>query len=134
MLCYTLRVFSYQIHEYINHLPSHTFCFPTGTWNYSYWVIHIRKTYIKNMDNICEKGLKWWILSSKMIVQRISFLHKDQFSCSVMSDSIWLHGLWHSRLLCPSPTPGAYSNSCPSCWRCHPTISFSIIPFSYQAV
>ena len=31
---------------------------------------------------------------------------------------------------CPSPTPGAYSNSCPSCWWCHPTISSSVVPFS----
>ena len=36
----------------------------------------------------------------------------------------------HARLPCPSPSPGAYSNSCPSHWWCHPTISSSIIPFS----
>ena len=34
------------------------------------------------------------------------------------------HGLQHARLPCPSPTPGACSNSCPSSWWCHPTISF----------
>ena len=32
--------------------------------------------------------------------------------------------------LCPSPTPGVYSNSCPLNWWCHPTISSSVIPFS----
>ena len=53
-----------------------------------------------------------------------------QFSCSVMSDSLGPHGLQHTRLPCPSPTPGVYSNSCPSSWRCHPTISSSVIPFS----
>ena len=37
-----------------------------------------------------------------------------QFSRSVMSDSLWPHGLQHARLPCPSPTPGACSNSCPS--------------------
>ena len=47
-----------------------------------------------------------------------------------MSDSLWLHGLQHARLPCPSPTPGACSNSCPSSQWCHPTISFSVIPFS----
>ena len=47
-----------------------------------------------------------------------------------MSDALWPHGLQHARLPCSSPTPGAYSNSCPSQWWCHPTISFSIIPFS----
>ena len=40
------------------------------------------------------------------------------------------HGLQHTRLPCPSPTPGAYSNSCPSHRWCHPTISYSVIPFS----
>ena len=41
------------------------------------------------------------------------------------------HGLHHARLPCPSPTPGAHSNSCPSSQWCYPTISSSVIPFSY---
>ena len=53
-----------------------------------------------------------------------------QFSHSVMSDSLWSHGLQHARPPCPSPTPGVYSNSCPLSWWCHPTISSSVIPFS----
>ena len=53
-----------------------------------------------------------------------------QFSCSVMSDSLWPHGLQHARLPCPSPTPEAYSNSYPSHWWCHPTISASVMLFS----
>ena len=53
-----------------------------------------------------------------------------QFSCSVRSDSLWPHGLHHARLPCPSPTPGAYSDSCLSSQWCHPTISSSFIPFS----
>ena len=52
-----------------------------------------------------------------------------QFSRSVMSDPLHPHGLQHARPPCPSPTPGAYSNSCPSCQWCHPTISSSVIPF-----
>ena len=48
-----------------------------------------------------------------------------------MSHSLWPHGLQHTRLPCPSPTPGACSNSCPSSQWCHPTISSSVIPFSY---
>ena len=47
-----------------------------------------------------------------------------------MSDFLWPHGLQHSRLLCPSPSPGAYSNSCPLSRWCHPTISSSVVPFS----
>ena len=51
-------------------------------------------------------------------------------SCSVVSDSVRPHGLQHTRLPCPSPTPGAYSNSCPLYRWCHPTISSSVVPFS----
>ena len=51
-----------------------------------------------------------------------------QFSQSVMSDSLQPYGLQHSRLPCPSPTPGACSNSCPSSQWCHPTISSSVVP------
>ena len=51
-------------------------------------------------------------------------------SHSVMSDSLRPHGLQHVRLLCPSSTPRAYSNSCPSDQWCHPTISSSVVPFS----
>ena len=53
-----------------------------------------------------------------------------QFSHSVMSNSLWPHGVQHTRLPCPSPTPGAYSNSFLLHQWCHPTISSSISPFS----
>ena len=53
-----------------------------------------------------------------------------QFSCSIVSDSLWPHGLQNSKLPCPSPTPRAGSNSCPSSRWCHPTISSSVVPFS----
>ena len=57
-------------------------------------------------------------------------LSSVQFSRPVMSDSLWPHGLQHTRPPCPSPTPGIYSNSCPLSWWCHPTISSFIVPFS----
>ena len=53
-----------------------------------------------------------------------------QFSHSVVSDSFWPHGLQHTRLPCPSPTAGVYSNSCPLSQWYHPTISSSVIAFS----
>ena len=53
-----------------------------------------------------------------------------QFSRSVVSDSLWPHELQHARPLCPSPTPGVYSNSCPSSRWCHPAISSSVVHFS----
>ena len=55
---------------------------------------------------------------------------RHQFSRSVVSDSLWPHGLQHARVPCPSPTLGACSNSCPMSWWCHPTISSSLVPFS----
>ena len=56
--------------------------------------------------------------------------HLVHFSSSVMSDSLWPHGLQHTRLPCPLPIPGACLNSHPSSWWCHPTILSSIVPFS----
>ena len=52
------------------------------------------------------------------------------YSCSVMSYSLWPHGLWHARFPCPSPSPRVFSNSCLSSQWCHPTISSSVISFS----
>ena len=53
-----------------------------------------------------------------------------ELSRSVMSNCLQPHGLQHARPPCPSPTPGAYSNSCPLNRWYHPTISSSVIPFS----
>ena len=47
-----------------------------------------------------------------------------------MSDSLRPHGLQHARPPCLSPTPGVYTNSCPSSQWCHPTISSFVVPFS----
>ena len=53
-----------------------------------------------------------------------------QFSRSVVSDSLWPHGLQQARSPCPSPIPRACSNSHQSSQSCHPTISSSVVPFS----
>ena len=58
------------------------------------------------------------------------FTPSVQFSHSVMFDSLRPHGLQHPGFPCLSPTPGAYSNLCPSSWWCHPTVSSSAVPFS----
>ena len=68
----------------------------------------------------CIKKM-WYIYTLKYAVQ---------FSCSVVSDSLWPHGLQHARPPCPSLTPGVHSNSRPLSQWCHPTISSSVIPFS----
>ena len=60
----------------------------------------------------------------------LSYIRSDQISRSVVSDSLRPHESQHGRPLCPSPTPGIHSNSCPaSQWR-HPDISSSVVPFS----
>ena len=64
------------------------------------------------------------------IVKTSSLWLVSYFSLPVMSDSLRPHELQHTRPLCPSPTPGAYSNSCPSSRWCHPAISSSVSPFS----
>ena len=53
-----------------------------------------------------------------------------QFSSVAQSNSLWPHESQHARPPCPSPTPGVYSNSCPSSRWCHSAISSSVIPFS----
>ena len=70
------------------------------------------------------------LFTGKMIHYAFSILYSVQFSLSVLSDSLWPHGLQQARLSCPSPSPGAYSDSCPLRWWCHPTFSPSVVPHS----
>ena len=53
------------------------------------------------------------------------------FSFSVLSDSLWSHGLQHTGLPCPSLSPRVCSNSCPLSWWCHPIISSSVVPLAF---
>ena len=68
---------------------------------------------------------------SLLFLKNTNFLFSSvQFSCSVMSASLWPHEMQHSRLPCPSPTPRVHPSSCASNqWR-HPAISSSVVPFS----
>ena len=54
----------------------------------------------------------------------------DQFSCTVVSDSLWPHEPQHARPPCPSPTPAVHPNPSPLSQWCHPTISSSVVPLS----
>ena len=68
-------------------------------------------------------------LQSRSVHQRpFTFFHCC--SVAVLSDSLRLRGLKHARLPCPSPSPGACSNSCALSQWCHPAISSSVTPFS----
>ena len=53
------------------------------------------------------------------------------FSHEAVSDSLWPHELQHARFPCSSSIPGDHSNSCPLSQWCHPTISSSVVPFSF---
>ena len=78
-------------------------------------------------------GWNTLFIASSEVCSGIHFFYMAlsvQFNCSVMADSLQPRGLQHTRLPCPSATPGVYSNSCPLSQWCHPTISSSVIPFS----
>ena len=82
------------------------------------------------MSDLSSPGiLKYFLKSPRKLSksQRKKKRKSVQFSRSVMSDSLQPHGLQHTRLSCPSPTPKAYPNSCPLSQWCHPTISSSVI-------
>ena len=73
------------------------------------------------------------ITKSQILLKWLStytYINSVQFNRSVVSDSLWPHGLQHTRLPRSSTTPGAYSNSHPLHQWCHETISSSVIPFS----
>ena len=81
----------------------------------------------------CRKDTKVQVKNEYEILtwtKKLSF-SSDQFSRSVVSDSLRPHELQHARPPCQSPTPGVYSNSCPSSQWCHPAISTSVVPFSF---
>ena len=78
-----------------------------------------------------------WRLTSwplEIVVQWVcrtsSLFSSVQFSCSVVSNSLWPHELQHARPPCPSPIPRVHPNPCLSSQWCHPAISSSVIPFS----
>ena len=80
----------------------------------------------------CDPFSKKTIINVKYILiwTKIRISQSVQFSHTVMSKSLQPHGWQHARPPCPSPTPRAYSNSCPLSWWCHPTISSSVFPFT----
>ena len=104
--------------------------------------ISLRATNTLYLKSVCLWNIKWkeedegYNESSKIIKTILVHSFKRyrsssvQFSCSVLSDSWWPHGLQHARLPCPSPAPRACSNSCPLSLWWHQTISSSVVPFS----
>ena len=99
----------------------------------------LRETCMQVRKQRLEPDMKQWT-GSKLRKQYIKAVYchpaystsvqiSVQFSRSVVSDSLWPHGLQHVSPPCPSPTPRAFSNSCPLSWWSHPIVSSSVVPF-----
>ena len=95
----------------------------------------MQETWIRSLgwEDRLEKGMATYSWFTNIFTQSVAcffVLFVVVFSHSVMPYSLWPHGLQPSRLPCPSPSPGAYSDSGPSSRWCHPTISSSVISSS----
>ena len=77
-----------------------------------------------------KAGLKLNIQKTTIIASGPTTSWQNQFSSSVVSNSLRPHGLQNARPPCLSPALGVYSNLCPLSRWCHPTISSSVVPFS----
>ena len=85
------------------------------------WALMEWREYLSVCTGPSRAPCMWWPLE---------FLCSVQFSCSVMSNSLWPHESQHTRPPCPSPTPGVHTDSRPLSQWCHPAISSSVILFS----
>ena len=92
------------------------------------WANNFSKLFIRDMTKEKTHEKVFNITREKEITVMVR-CHSIQLSHSVLSDSLWPHWFQHARLPCPSPAPGAYSNSCPLSQWSHPTISSSVVPF-----
>ena len=85
------------------------------------------RTWVKTKQLFLQGNKHLFLVGEKEGKNGISSV---QFSSSVRSNSLQPHESQHARPRCPSPTPGVYSNSCPSSRWCHQAISFSVVTFS----
>ena len=117
-------------------LPWQTYIPPLMSWPIAYRIVWLYSGVTQYNIPAVVKCIDFGWINLKFLYSYGShpkFKHKGssvQFSHSVMSNSLWPHGLQYSRPPCPSPTPRVYSNSCPLCQWCNPAISSSIVPFS----
>ena len=97
----------------------------------NYWSFSFSISASNEYSGLISFRVDWFDLLAVQGTLKSLFQHHSlvQFSHSVISDSLQPHELQHIRLPCPSPVLRACSNSSPLSWWCHPTISFSVIPF-----
>ena len=140
VICRSGYLFSYHLH-------------PLISWNKS--LVHFRYVPVCSVTQPCPtlcnpvdyslpgysvhgivwaRILEWVAISNSRAISRIvacnnvKMNQSVQFSCLVLSDSMWSHEPQHTRP--PTPTPGVHPNPCPLSQWCHPTISSSVIRFS----
>ena len=106
-------------------------------YNYQYCIIYLnvfKRVDLKCYHHLREKKIvNMWKeedVNKPYYGDHLPYISSVQFSCSVVSDSLWPHESQHARPPHPSPTPGVHPNSCPSSRWCYPAISSSIVPFS----
>ena len=115
---YNANVFSYSLALHFQRINAHL----------KSRIFSLDKVWLTILSLILALGA----LSRKSLptLKNANVISTVQFSHSVVSDSLQPHESQHARPPCPSPTPGVYSNPCPSSRRCHPAISSSVVPFS----
>ena len=111
----------------------HEFTVNIWDWGMKSWEKRI--TFLLNNSIIIGLTKVKYFGLYKLYLGQILGLNVSQFSSvqlsrSVMSDSLQPHEPQHTRPPCPSPTPRVHPNPYPLSWRCHPTISSSVVPFS----
>ena len=95
------------------------------------WVVILHNNMNLNMSlNHTYKNSKFYVTFYHNKIVTIELFSSNQFSPSVVSDSLRPHESQHARPPCPSPTPRVHPNSCPSSRWCHPATSSSVVPFS----
>ena len=110
--------------------------FPETGTRFARAQVGARSTGLGFIQKLVHSGLRYTTFPVSAITlsfetEQLSLFLVSRFSSSVMSNSLWCHGLQHA-ITCPSSTPGVYLNSCPSSRWCHPAISYSVIPFSFH--
>ena len=121
-MSFFLDIAKLPIHHWLTHSLHDTIHSPKGMWPFP---LEMRNT-ISPQDHIPKSSC----LANGKSLQKIKAYSLVQISSSVVSNSLQPHGWQHTRIPCPSPNPGACSNSCPSSRWCHLTISSSVVPFS----
>ena len=118
-------------------LPWQTYIPPLMSWPIAYRIVWLYSGVTQYNIPAVVKCIDFGWINLKFLYSYGShpkFKHKGssvQFSHSVMSNSLWPHGLQYSRPPCPSPTLGAHSNSFPLSRWCCPAISSSVVPSSF---